>query len=78
MHARINDAARRAGRDPNEIKRVVNLMALEGSPNRWRERVMRVAELGFETILVGVPDDDPVPFVRRLAEDVVPRLRSGT
>ena len=75
MHARIDDAARRAGRDPSEIKRVVNLMALEGTPNRWRERLMRVADLGFETILVGVPDDDPVPFVWRLAEDVVPRLR---
>ena len=74
MHARIDNAAGRAGRDPNEIKRVVNLMALDGRPDQWRERLMRVAELGFETILVGVPDEDPVPFVRRLAEEVVPRL----
>ncbi|MBV9942474.1 MAG: hypothetical protein JO262_10125 [Solirubrobacterales bacterium] len=75
MNARIDEAALRAGRDPNEIERVVNLMALEGTPNQWRERLMRVGALGFETILVGVPDGDPVPFVRRLAEDVVPRLR---
>jgi hypothetical protein len=49
-------------------------MALDGPPNHWRERLMRVAELGFETILVGVPDEDSVPAIRRLAEDVVPRL----
>ena len=32
-------------------------------------------ELGFSTLLVGVPHDDPVTFVRGLGEDVGPRLR---
>ena len=74
MHARIDEAARRAGRDPAEIKRVVNLMALDGPTQRWRERLLQVADLGFQTILVAVPEEDPVGFVRRLA-DVAPHLR---
>ena len=74
MQARIDDAAGRAGREPAEIKRVLNLMDPEPTPNRLRDRLLRVAELGFETILVAVPDEDPLAFVRRLADDVVPRL----
>jgi len=46
----------------------------EPTPDRLRDRLLRVAELGFETILVAVPDEDPLAFVRRLADDVVPRL----
>jgi alkanesulfonate monooxygenase SsuD/methylene tetrahydromethanopterin reductase-like flavin-dependent oxidoreductase (luciferase family) len=72
----IDEAARRAGRDPDEIERVVNVMALDGDPAGWVDQLARVAsELGFSTILVGVPQDDPVGFVRRLGEDVAPRVR---
>jgi len=74
MQARIDDAARRAGREPAEIKRVVNVMDPEPTPDRLRDRLLCVAQLGFETILVAVPDEDPLTFVRRLAEDVAPRL----
>ena len=74
MQARIDDAARRAGRDPLEIKRVVNLMDPEPTPDHLRDRLLRVGELGFETVLVAVPDEDPVTFVRHLADDVAPRL----
>jgi hypothetical protein len=34
-----------------------------------------VTELRFTTLLVGLPDDDRVGFVRRLGEGVAPRLR---
>jgi hypothetical protein len=28
-----------------------------------------------ETLLVGVPENDPVGFIRRLGEEVAPRVR---
>jgi alkanesulfonate monooxygenase SsuD/methylene tetrahydromethanopterin reductase-like flavin-dependent oxidoreductase (luciferase family) len=75
-HAAIDDAARRAGRDPAEIVRAANVMELDGAPGSWAEELARIAtELRFETLLVGVPDDDPVGFCRRLGEEVAPRLR---
>lgn len=75
MQARIDEAAKRAGREPGEIHRAVNVIALEGEPEGWPDQLGRVAELGFETLLVGVPDDDRVDFVRRLGEEVAPVVR---
>jgi hypothetical protein len=51
-------------------------MALDGRPESWVDQLARiVTELRFSTLLVGLPDEDPVDFVRRLGEDVAPRLR---
>jgi len=75
MQARIDEAAKRAGRSPEAIKRAANVMALEGGPDRWPDQLLRAAELGFETLLVGVPSDDPIGFIRRLGEDVAPNVR---
>lgn len=74
MQQRIDDAARRVGRDPADIRRVVNLMSLPPDVKRWRDRLLAVADLGFDTVLVAVPAEDSVDFVRRLAEDVVTHL----
>jgi alkanesulfonate monooxygenase SsuD/methylene tetrahydromethanopterin reductase-like flavin-dependent oxidoreductase (luciferase family) len=74
MHAAIDDGAREAGRDPSEIERGVNVMSLQGDPETWGEQLARVHELGFTTLLIGLPEDDPVDAVRRLGEDVRPRL----
>jgi alkanesulfonate monooxygenase SsuD/methylene tetrahydromethanopterin reductase-like flavin-dependent oxidoreductase (luciferase family) len=72
----IDEAALRAGRDPAEIERAANLMALEGQPDGWPEQLARVAsELRFSTLFANVPSDDPLGFVRRLGEDVAPRVR---
>lgn len=70
--AAIDEAARAAGRDPESIERAVNVMSLE-SPDQLARIV---TELRFSTVMVGVPDDDPVGFVRRLGEDVAPRVRA--
>jgi predicted transcriptional regulator len=79
MQAAIDEAARRAGRDPSEIKRVVNVMALEGDSAGWTEQLLRAAvDLRFETLLVGVPDDQPLDFIRRLGEDIAPAVRAAT
>jgi alkanesulfonate monooxygenase SsuD/methylene tetrahydromethanopterin reductase-like flavin-dependent oxidoreductase (luciferase family) len=75
-HAAIDEAARAAGRDPTEIDRALNVMELGGAPTTWVEQLARISEeLRFSTLLVGVPQEDPVAFVRRLGEDAAPRLR---
>jgi alkanesulfonate monooxygenase SsuD/methylene tetrahydromethanopterin reductase-like flavin-dependent oxidoreductase (luciferase family) len=74
--AAIDEAARAGGRDPDQIERAVNVMGLDGDPGSWPEQLARIAsELRFSTLLVAVPDNDPVGFVRRLGEDVAPRVR---
>jgi alkanesulfonate monooxygenase SsuD/methylene tetrahydromethanopterin reductase-like flavin-dependent oxidoreductase (luciferase family) len=74
--AAIDLAARASGRDPDQIERAVNVMALQGDPSSWAGQLARIAsELRFSTLLVGVPGDDGVGFVRRLGEDVAPRVR---
>jgi alkanesulfonate monooxygenase SsuD/methylene tetrahydromethanopterin reductase-like flavin-dependent oxidoreductase (luciferase family) len=74
--AAIDEAARAAGRDPGEIERAVNVMALEGDPSSWPDQLASIAsDLHFSTLLVSVPGEDPVGFVRRLGEDVAPRVR---
>jgi alkanesulfonate monooxygenase SsuD/methylene tetrahydromethanopterin reductase-like flavin-dependent oxidoreductase (luciferase family) len=75
MHARIDEAAKRAGRDPAAIKRITNTPALEGEPETWADQLSQATELGFETLIVPVPEDDPIGFIRRLGEDVAPAVR---
>ena len=74
--AAIDEAARAAGRDPGDIERAVNVMGLEGTPASWAQQLARIAtDLHFSTLLVGVPDDDPIGFIRRLGEDTAPTVR---
>ena len=75
-HAAIDEAARAAGRDPTEIERALNVMELDGAPATWADQLARISEeLGFSTLLIGVPEQDPVGFARRLGEDIAPRVR---
>lgn len=72
----IDEAARDAGRDPGEIERAVNVMTLDGEPDSWPDQLARIAsDLHFSTILVGVPAEEPISFVRRLGEEIAPRVR---
>ena len=71
--AAVDEAARAAGRDPAEIERAVNVMSADADPDALARIV---SDLGFTTLLVAVPDDDPVGFIRRLGEEVAPRLRA--
>jgi alkanesulfonate monooxygenase SsuD/methylene tetrahydromethanopterin reductase-like flavin-dependent oxidoreductase (luciferase family) len=77
MQTAIDEAARAAGREPSAIKRVVNVMALEGDPASWADELRGIVALGFQTVLVGVPTDAPLDFIRRLGEDVAPQLRDA-
>jgi alkanesulfonate monooxygenase SsuD/methylene tetrahydromethanopterin reductase-like flavin-dependent oxidoreductase (luciferase family) len=76
LQRKIDEGARAAGRDPSEIRRAVNVMELAGEADGWADQLLRIVELGFETLLVGVPAEQPVEFIRRLGEDVAPAVRS--
>jgi len=56
---------------------VLNIMVpLDDQPSHWPDQLARIAsELRFDTLLVSVPQEDPVGFVRRLGEEVAPRTR---
>jgi alkanesulfonate monooxygenase SsuD/methylene tetrahydromethanopterin reductase-like flavin-dependent oxidoreductase (luciferase family) len=74
--AAVDEGARAARRDPAEIERAANVMALDGHPGAWAEQLARIAtELGFSTLLVAVPDEDGIDSIRRLGEEVAPRVR---
>jgi alkanesulfonate monooxygenase SsuD/methylene tetrahydromethanopterin reductase-like flavin-dependent oxidoreductase (luciferase family) len=70
MQAAIDEAAQKAGRNPSEIERAVNVMGTAEA-----DRLATIAGLGFSTLLVGLPDDEPVDFIRRLGEEIAPRVR---
>jgi alkanesulfonate monooxygenase SsuD/methylene tetrahydromethanopterin reductase-like flavin-dependent oxidoreductase (luciferase family) len=73
----IDEAASGAGRDPAEIARIANI-GLGDDPRSWLdpERLARTAsELRFDTLLLSVPDDDPLDFLRRLGHDAAPAAR---
>ena len=76
MQAIVDEGAKAAGRDPAEIERAANVIALEGDMAGWPGQLARIAtELGFSTLLVGTPGEDPIADIRRLGEEVAPRLR---
>jgi alkanesulfonate monooxygenase SsuD/methylene tetrahydromethanopterin reductase-like flavin-dependent oxidoreductase (luciferase family) len=76
-HHAIDEAARSAGRDPSEIRRALNV----GVGDDWDGAVDRLARLvteqGFETLILSGGGDDPVAFVRRVGEELAPRLREA-
>jgi alkanesulfonate monooxygenase SsuD/methylene tetrahydromethanopterin reductase-like flavin-dependent oxidoreductase (luciferase family) len=71
--AAIDEAARGAGRDPSEIERAANVTGLGDDPAGELARLL--SDLRFTTAFVSVPQEDPVGFVRRLGEEVAPRVR---
>jgi alkanesulfonate monooxygenase SsuD/methylene tetrahydromethanopterin reductase-like flavin-dependent oxidoreductase (luciferase family) len=78
MQASIDEAAKRAGREPSDVRRAVNVMTLDGDPGTWAEQLVRiVAELRFDVLLVGPSAEDPVGSIRRLGEEIAPRVREA-
>jgi alkanesulfonate monooxygenase SsuD/methylene tetrahydromethanopterin reductase-like flavin-dependent oxidoreductase (luciferase family) len=65
----IDEAARRAGRDPGEIVRAANLGL--GASGDWpdAERMAALAErLRLDALLVTVPGEDPLDYISALGE----------
>ena len=85
MMAAIDEGARGAGRDPGEIRRLLNVSGkivdrnvselLVGPPEHWVETLTSFArDLGFDTFLFW-PSDEPEAQLERFATEVVPALR---
>jgi hypothetical protein len=57
------------------VRRVLNA-GVSGDANGWADQIARLAiDYRFETLILSVPEDDPVGFIRRLGEDVAPVAR---
>ncbi|MEU8181263.1 LLM class flavin-dependent oxidoreductase [Micromonospora sp. NPDC049047] len=81
----IDEAAVAAGRDPRQIRRLLNLFTvdvssrsrgfLQGPPRQWVEQLLPlVVEEGFSTFLVG--RDDP-RLIQTLGQEIAPALREA-
>lgn len=81
----IDEAARRADRDPREIRRVANVNGqvtdgpsegfLRGPASQWVEDLSRLSEEYRFDSFIFWGDGDPDDQLRRFAEDVVPMMR---
>jgi alkanesulfonate monooxygenase SsuD/methylene tetrahydromethanopterin reductase-like flavin-dependent oxidoreductase (luciferase family) len=85
LQERIDDAARAAGRDPREIRRLYNVVGmidgagdgLRGTAADWVEWLTSFAvELGFDTLIFW-PRGDVVAQVERFAQEVAPAVREA-
>jgi alkanesulfonate monooxygenase SsuD/methylene tetrahydromethanopterin reductase-like flavin-dependent oxidoreductase (luciferase family)/FAD/FMN-containing dehydrogenase len=81
MNQSIDDAATKAGRDPREIRRLLNIQGrfgsgdgfLEGSPEKWIEDLLPlVTDLGFSTFFMAGDDPDAIEL---FGKEVAPGLR---
>jgi alkanesulfonate monooxygenase SsuD/methylene tetrahydromethanopterin reductase-like flavin-dependent oxidoreductase (luciferase family) len=87
MQRRIDETAAAAGRQPSEIRRVLNVNGLitdgpvgelvEGPPDHWVETLTRFAvELGFDTFVLW-PSQSPLEQLERFGREVVPAVRAA-
>jgi alkanesulfonate monooxygenase SsuD/methylene tetrahydromethanopterin reductase-like flavin-dependent oxidoreductase (luciferase family) len=86
LHARIDEAASKAGRDPSEIKRVYNLSGMigprgdrrmDGPVSLWIEELSSfVLEFGMDTFIYW-PSEDRERQVELFASEVVPAVREA-
>lgn len=86
MQRRIDEGAARAGRDPAEIRRALNVSGkiggpgdgpLEGPVQKWVDEIARlVLELGFDTFVFW-PSDDHVRQIELFAGEVAPAVREA-
>jgi alkanesulfonate monooxygenase SsuD/methylene tetrahydromethanopterin reductase-like flavin-dependent oxidoreductase (luciferase family) len=87
MQQRINDAALAAGRQPQEIRRVYNLMGyiglgpkqnrLDGPATEWIEELTRfVVELSIDTFIFW-PTTEPMRQMEVFAAEVVPGVHEA-
>jgi alkanesulfonate monooxygenase SsuD/methylene tetrahydromethanopterin reductase-like flavin-dependent oxidoreductase (luciferase family)/FAD/FMN-containing dehydrogenase len=74
-NATIDEAAAAAGRDPREIRRLLNVDAPAGTTDEWVEQLLElVLQHGFSTFFV--TGDDP-RTIRTFGEEVAPALRAA-
>jgi alkanesulfonate monooxygenase SsuD/methylene tetrahydromethanopterin reductase-like flavin-dependent oxidoreductase (luciferase family) len=84
----LEEAAEKAGRDPNKIRRIANVSGritdggapsgwLEGPPEHWVEELTRLhVEFGFDGFIAAL-GDDPRETIERLGAEVAPAVRAA-
>lgn len=84
MTRTLDAAARRAGRDPGEIRRIYNITGtfsargagyLDGPPYRWAEQLTELALTHGMSVFILGPGNDAIADLRRFAEEVAPAVR---
>src|SRR3954451_5256237 len=82
----IDEAARKAGRDPAAIRRVANLNGviggsggwLHGPVDHWVEEIVKLArDLRFTGFVAWFDDEDQLGQTERFAAEVVPAVRAA-
>ena len=83
----IDEAARRAGRDPGSIRRVANINGaiedgpvtswLHGPVDHWVEELERLMELGFDGFVMWADHPDVLAQTERFATEVAPAIRAA-
>ena len=84
----IDEAARKAGRDPARIRRIANLSGtvtdgehdswLHGPPDHWVEELLRLnREFRFDGFVLWPDSDDQLGQTERFATEVAPRVRDA-
>ncbi len=71
-HAAIDEAAEKAGRDPADVHRLINVSVGDD----WDRLERLVAEERFETLIVA-PGDDPLEGIKRIGDELAPRIRTA-
>jgi alkanesulfonate monooxygenase SsuD/methylene tetrahydromethanopterin reductase-like flavin-dependent oxidoreductase (luciferase family) len=72
-NAIVDEAARSVGRDPAEIRRLLNVAGLDGPPSEWVEQLTRLAlEDGVSTFVVMADD---ARTIEAFAAEVAPEVR---
>jgi alkanesulfonate monooxygenase SsuD/methylene tetrahydromethanopterin reductase-like flavin-dependent oxidoreductase (luciferase family) len=85
MTARLDDAAADVGRDPGDLRRILNVggtitngatqATFRGPPEHWAELLTALAvDHGFDTFLLWADGHDQLP---RFAEEVAPTVRDA-
>ncbi|MCX5041945.1 LLM class flavin-dependent oxidoreductase [Aldersonia sp. NBC_00410] len=86
-HARIDDAAVAAGREPSQIRRIYNVFGaitggtsagfLNGPVQQWVDELTElVVDGGMDTFVFGTEGDD-LDTIRTFADDVAPAVRAA-
>jgi alkanesulfonate monooxygenase SsuD/methylene tetrahydromethanopterin reductase-like flavin-dependent oxidoreductase (luciferase family) len=76
--ARVDEAARAAGRDPAQLRRMYNVMGDLDDPPRLVDDLVRWAtELGFDTFVFWPAGEDPVGAQERFVSEVAPAVRAA-
>ena len=76
-HHAIDEAARKAGRDPGEIRRAINVTVGDDPEAATRQLASLVNEQRFETLILSGAGDDPVEFARRAGGELAPAVRDA-